>query len=68
MRALSHTPNEAIAARIVDRLCRRPPFGEGWRTFAIRGISTALTMEAARRKREDADPRGMGGANAASVG
>jgi hypothetical protein len=66
MRALSHTPNEAIAKRIVDRLCRRPPYGEGWRTFAIREISTALTMEAAHRKREDADQGGTGGLDAAA--
>jgi hypothetical protein len=63
---LSFTRNEAVAARIVDRLCRRPPYGEGWRAFAIREISTALTMEAARRRREDADLLGIGGANAAA--
>jgi hypothetical protein len=65
---VSVTPNEAIAKRIVDRLCRRPPFGEGWRTFAIREISTALTMEAAHRRRENDDRRAIGGANAAAPG
>jgi hypothetical protein len=63
---LSSTPNEVIAKRIVDRLCRRPPYGEGWRAFAIREISVALTMEAVRRKREDADRRAIGVASAAA--
>jgi hypothetical protein len=67
---VSFTRNEAVATRIVDRLCRSPPYGEGWRAFAIREISTALTAEAARRRREDADRDrlGIGGANAASSG
>jgi hypothetical protein len=63
---VSFTRNEAVATRIVDRLCKRPPYGEGWRAFAIREISTALTTETARRRREDADRLGKGGANAAS--
>jgi hypothetical protein len=63
---LSQTPNEVLAKRIVERLCRRPPFGEGWRAFAIREISTALTIEVARRRRADFGRRSAGGANAAS--
>jgi hypothetical protein len=63
---LSATPNEVIAKRIVARLRRRPPFGESWETFATRVISTALTMESTRRRREDFDRRCMGGVNAAA--
>jgi hypothetical protein len=61
---VSVTPNEVIAKRIVDRLCRRPPYGEGWRAFAIREISTALTMEAGRRRRDEFERRGTGGTDA----
>jgi hypothetical protein len=66
MRLIGQTAGEATARRIVDRLCRRPPYGEGWRAFAIREISVALTMEAVRRKREDADRRAIGVASAAA--
>jgi hypothetical protein len=68
MRSISQTPNEAVAKRIVDRLCRRPPYGQGWRDFAIREISNALTAEALRRKREEFDRPSMGGADAAASG
>jgi hypothetical protein len=53
MRPLSFTTNEALARQIVSRLCRRPPYGQSWRDFAIREISCALTSAAVRRKRDD---------------
>jgi hypothetical protein len=46
MRSISHTASEVTARRIVDRLCRRPPYGQAWRDFAVREISSALTTEA----------------------
>jgi hypothetical protein len=70
MNTISQTANEAIARRIVDRLCRRPPYGQAWRDYAIREISGALAAEALRRRREGAgtDPYLPGGANAAATG
>jgi hypothetical protein len=67
---LSSTPNETIARRIVDRLCRRPPYGLAWREFAVREISGALAAEALRRRREGAliDRNLPGGAKAAAPG
>jgi hypothetical protein len=65
---VSFTRNEAVATRIVDRLCRRPPYGQAWRDFAIREISGALAAEALRRRRESAGlgTSPPGGANAAA--
>jgi hypothetical protein len=54
MRPLSFTTNEALARQIVSRLCRRPPYGQSWRDFAIREISSALTTAAARQKKVSA--------------
>jgi len=69
-RPLSVTANEAAAPRIVDRLCRRPPYGQAWREYAIREISGALAAEALRRRCEVAgiDPNLRGGADAAASG
>jgi hypothetical protein len=53
-RPISMTANESLARRIVDRLCRRPPYGQAWREFAVREISSALTAEMVRRRRGDA--------------
>jgi hypothetical protein len=50
--SISFRANEAIARQIVDKLCRRPPYGQSWRDFAIREISGALITAAARRKRD----------------
>jgi hypothetical protein len=49
---VSFTASEVLAKRIVDRLCRRPPYGQSWREFAVREISRALTAETARCRRE----------------
>jgi hypothetical protein len=65
---LSVTPNEIIARRVVDKLCRRPPYGQSWRDFAVREISCALTAQALRRKREEFDRRSTGEANAPAPG
>jgi hypothetical protein len=63
---VSVTPNEVVAKRIVARLRRRPLYGESWETFATRVISTELTIEATRRRREDFERRCAGGVNAAA--
>jgi hypothetical protein len=65
---LSFTPNEIIARRVVDKLCRRPPYGQSWREFAVREISGARTAQALRRKREEFDRQSTGKANAAAPG
>lgn len=57
---LSFTPNEIIARRVVDKLCRRPPYGQSWREFAVREISSALTAQALQRSREEFDRRSTG--------
>jgi hypothetical protein len=69
-RPISMTANESLARQIVDRLCRRPPYGQAWREFAVREISSALTAETVRRKRANApsDQQSTGGANAAAPG
>jgi hypothetical protein len=64
MRSISHTASEVTARRIVDRLCRRHQYGQAWRDYAVREISTALTVEAARRRREEFERRSTGEANA----
>jgi hypothetical protein len=68
MNTISQTAHEAIARRIVDRLCRRPPYGQAWRDFAIREISSSLAAEALRRTRERAaaNYNSPGGVNAAA--
>jgi hypothetical protein len=72
---LSFTPNEIIARRVVDKLCRRPPYGQSWREFAVKEISSALTIAAARLRQSDqrsgaqsCAPRSSGGLDAAASG
>jgi hypothetical protein len=55
---LSFTPNEIIARKVVDKLCRRPPFGQSWREFAVKEISSALTVAVARRLRQHVQSTG----------
>jgi hypothetical protein len=67
--SISHTANEIIARQIVDRLCRKPPYGQCWRDYAIREISYALAVATVRRRREDAKSdqhRSTGAAHAAA--
>jgi hypothetical protein len=67
--SISYTANEVIARQIVDRLCRKPPYGQCWRDYAIREISFALAVETVRRKRDGASSdqhRSTGGADAAA--
>jgi hypothetical protein len=52
MRSISRTANEAIARQVVDRLCRRPPYGLSWRDFAVVEITRALTSAATDRRRK----------------
>jgi hypothetical protein len=40
--SISHTANKAIARQVVDRLCRKPPYGQCRRDYAIKEISCAL--------------------------
>jgi hypothetical protein len=66
--SISYTANEVIARQIVDRFCRKPPYGQGWRDYAVREISRALAVAAVRRKRDDArsdEHRSTGAADAA---
>jgi hypothetical protein len=65
--SMSTTANESLARQIVDRLCRRPPFGQAWREFAIKEISSVLTAETVRRKRAS-DQQSTGVADAAAPG
>jgi hypothetical protein len=62
---LSFTPNEIIARKVVDKLCRRPPFGQSWREFAVKEISSALTVAVALRLRQS-DLQSTGEADAAA--
>jgi hypothetical protein len=64
---LSFTPNEIIARRVVDKLCRRPPYGQSWREFAVKEISSALTVATAKRLRQT-DQRSTGDVDAAASG
>jgi hypothetical protein len=67
--SISHTPNEAIARQVVDRLCRKPPYGQCWRDYGIKEISCALVAATVRQKREKAgldQHQSRGGAGAAA--
>jgi hypothetical protein len=66
-RSISTAEDESPPRQIVDRLCRRPPFGQAWREFAIKEISSALTAETMRRKRAS-DQQSTGVADAAAPG
>jgi hypothetical protein len=68
--SISFTANEIAAREIVDRLCRRPPYGQSWRAFAIKEISYALATAAARRRDSTASDQhqSTGVADAAAIG
>jgi hypothetical protein len=53
------TPNEAIARKVVDRLCRRPPYGLSWRDFAILEITRALATAATCRRNKNLESFGI---------
>jgi hypothetical protein len=43
-KSLSETPNEALARRVAERLCRQPPYRQNWKDFALLEISRALAI------------------------
>jgi hypothetical protein len=68
---LSFTPNEIVAQQIVARLCRRPPYGQAWRDYAVKEIARALTTATVQRTKEAAasdQHRSKGVADAAATG